>query len=821
MKTKIYIWAFLLFFSLSLMAQNNHYYYYKGQKKYLTLDKSSADINVKNTLNKSSLRNSYKLRDFTLENDNSLNKPSTYKYAKITFQNKLTDVEYFEKLKLIKSRSDVRTVSPNFKESNGKKIGMSDYLYVKLKKIGDYQTLVSIASQKKVSIIEQNRFMPLWYTLRCTEKTIENTLEVANSFFETGLFASAIPDLLVDDLILCANDTNFGDLWGLNNSSNPNIDINACNAWTITEGNGVNVAVLDQGIELTHNDLQSNISQNSYDTESNSSPSQIFGNHGTHVAGTVAAIKDNNLQVVGIAPQSTLISISNSLAATPNSRIRRADGINWAWQNGAHIINNSWGSAVQYDVIDDAIENALNNGRNGLGTIVVFASGNNFGGVGYPANSNSNILAVGSITSAGNRSNFSNFGNELDVVAPGSAILLTINNNGTDTFDGTSMVAPHVAGIAALILSVNPNLTVQEVNAIIESTAQKVGGYSYSSKSNRPNGTWNNKMGYGLVDAYAAVQMALSSLVDGPSTICRGQQATYSYSGSFPKGSTISWSPYVTSGQGTTQVTIGAFTGNSSMAIKANVTINGITTTYQKIAKVQTSANLINPTIKIADDNPTYLTCCGRTNTFTHAVSNIKTQNIEWDFNVYYKNPRDFYGFGKKGFLGQITAKKNTYAPLIVSARARQISNSKCGLPSKWSNSITRYYGTVSSNRYARSFSTNVSEFNTKTPINIKFQQKDSKLIIKILDIYEWLDLSYSNKDLTNKEAKKIRRILKNVESFKNVTVKIFDLTGNKVLQRKLPKGFHNINLNRFRNGIYLIKFSYGNLKGTKKIIKN
>lgn len=508
MKTKIYISAFLLFFSISLMAQSNQYYYYKGQKKYLTLDKSSADINVKNNLNKSSLKNSYKLRDFTLEDDNSLNKPSTYKYAKITFQNKLTDVEYFEKLKLIKSRSDVRTVSPNFKGGNGKKIGMSDYLYVKLKKIGDYQTLVSIASQKKVSIIEQNRFMPLWYTLRCTEKTIENTLEVANSFFETGLFASAIPDLLVDDLILCANDTNFGDLWGLNNSSNPNIDINACNAWAITQGNGINVAVLDQGIELTHNDLQSNISQNSYDTESNSSPSQIFGNHGTHVAGTVAAIKDNNLQVVGVAPQSTLISISNSLAGTPNSRIRRADGINWAWQNGADVINNSWGSAVQYDVIDDAIENALNNGRNGLGTIVVFASGNDFGGVGYPANSNSNILAVGSITSTGNRSNFSNFGNELDVVAPGSAILSTINNNETDTFNGTSMAAPHVAGIAALILSVNPDLTVQEVNTIIESTAQKVGGYSYSNNSNRPNGTWDDEMGYGLVDAHAAVQMA-------------------------------------------------------------------------------------------------------------------------------------------------------------------------------------------------------------------------------------------------------------------------------------------------------------------------
>ena len=542
MKTKFYISIFLLFFSLSLMAQSNHYYYYKGQKKYLTLDKSSADINVKNTLNKSSLKNSYELKDFTLEDDNSLNKLSQYKYAKITFQNILTDVEYFEKLELIKSRSDVRTVSPNFKGNNGQKIGMSDYLYVKLKKTDDYQTLVSIASQKKVSIIEQNRFMPLWYTLRCNENTTENTLQITNYFFETSLFASAIPDLLVDDSILCANNTDFGDLWGLNNSSNPNIDINVCNAWTITEGNGVNVAVLDQGIELTHDDLQSNISQNSYDTESNSSPSQIFGNHGTHVAGTIAAIKDNNLQVVGVAPQSTLMSISNSLAGTPNSRIRRADGINWAWQNGADVINNSWGSAVQYDVIDDAIENALINGRNGLGTIVVFASGNDFGGVGYPANSNSNILAVGSIISTGNRSNFSNFGDELDVVAPGSAILSTINNNGTDTFNGTSMAAPHVAGVVALILSVNPGLTAQEVNTIIESTAQKVGGYSYSNNSNRSNGTWNNEMGYGLVDAYAAVQMAQqfsNAELDDIDIVCYNNSKTIQLSNN--QNNPVSW----------------------------------------------------------------------------------------------------------------------------------------------------------------------------------------------------------------------------------------------------------------------------------------
>ena len=599
MKTKFIISIFLLLLSLPLMAQNNYYYYYKGQKKYLTLDKSSADISVKNTLNKSSLKNSYELRDFTLVDDKSLNKPSTYKYAKITFQNKLTDEEYFEKLELIKSQSDIRTVSPNFRGKRGKKIGMSDYLYVKLKEIDDYQALISLASQKKLSIIEQNRFMPLWYTLRCTENTVGNTLEIANLLFETGLFASAVPDLLTYDDIVCANDDNFGDLWGLNNSNNQNIDINACDAWLITEGAGVNVGVIDQGIEFSHNDLSNNLSPISYDTESNSSPSQTYGDHGVHCAGTIGAIKDNSLQVVGVAPKSTLFSISNSLGGNANSRIKRADGINWAVQNGIDIINNSWSSGVQFDIIDDAIDNALINGRNGLGTIMVFAVGNdNSSPVSYPANYHPDILAVGSITSSGSKSSFSNIGEELDIVAPGSSILSTGLNNSITTKSGTSMAAPHVVGIAALILSVNPNLTVQEVNRIIESTAKKIGAYSYSNNSNRPNGTWNVEMGYGLVDAYASVKSVFGNpSVSGSSMLCYSGNS-YSIS-NLPADATISWttSSSITrvSNQGSNPCTFRA-TGsntNSNGIITANITLNGHTISVTKSVDVGTEPPLI------------------------------------------------------------------------------------------------------------------------------------------------------------------------------------------------------------------------------------
>jgi hypothetical protein len=202
---------------------------------------------------------------------------------------------------------------------------------------------------------------------------------------------------------------------------------------------------------------------------------------------------------------------------------------------------------------------------------LVFASGNQSPAIDYPANSNPNIITVGAIASSGNRSSFSGFGNELDVVAPGSSILSTIPNQGTASWNGTSMAAPHVAGIAALILSVNPDLTVQEVNTIIESTAQKVGGYSYSNNSNRPNGIWNNEMGYGLVDAYAAVQMAqqfTNAELEDIAIVCYNDSKTIQLSNN--QNNPVTW-------QTSSNVTISS-SNNNSITVRAsysNSTGNG------------------------------------------------------------------------------------------------------------------------------------------------------------------------------------------------------------------------------------------------------
>lgn len=329
------------------------------------------------------------------------------------------------------------------------------------------------------------------------------------------------------------------------------------------------VAVLDHGLELNHPDFN-NISPISFDTETGLAPSQVRGPHGVAVAGVIGATTNNGLGVAGIAPNVQLMSISNNLILEPLISQRLSNGINFAWQNGAAVINNSWGhnAITQQELINDAINNAVTQGRGGLGTIVVFASGNdNSSTISFPSN-NANVIAVGAIGRTASRASFSNFGTGLDVVAPGVEITTT-DRQGTagfntavspggdvTTVDGTSFAAPQVAGIAALILSINPNLTLQQVRNIIQSTTDKVGGVTYTINAGEQAGlTWNNQMGYGRVNAFSAVQAALPT-ISGSSFVCTsGSQFTLN---NMPVGATATWTATpanlfaVSSGSGTT-----------------------------------------------------------------------------------------------------------------------------------------------------------------------------------------------------------------------------------------------------------------------------
>ena len=565
------------------MAQNGdqeYFYYYNDEKIYLEINTNSVFVsgNNQNSIENAEISSYLDISNATTVKEDKtrqkLNKPinapinnaSRY-WSEIELNTTASSEEYFEKIENVRRSTDL-LVAPFFRAASGKKVGLTNYFYVKLKDESDFDLLVELAERHSIEIVGYNKFMPLWFTMSVTSQS-DDALQMANFFFETGYFEHAQPDLMVDMSMNSRNrklnnvnvksntaletfDDFFEDQWGLRNTGQHGgtygIDINAEDAWGLTTGDyNTIVAVIDEGIELDHPDLANNIA-GSFDAVSGTFPSQVYGAHGTSCGGIVGAIDNNGIGISGVAPDAGLFSVSISFGSTTLYQ-DLADAINWSWINGAAVLSNSWGGGPPFSIVDDAINSALANGRGGLGSVVVFATGNdNVQDVSWPADSNPDILAVGAMSPCAERKNTSscdgetnwgsNYGSEIDIVAPG-VLIPTTDRQGdlsgscveynpdpcypgpnysdldyTNDFNGTSSATPHVAGVAGLMLSINPDLTAIEVNEIIELTAQKVGGYNYSNTGGHPNGPWNIEMGYGLVNAYGAVNSAQNSCVE-------------------------------------------------------------------------------------------------------------------------------------------------------------------------------------------------------------------------------------------------------------------------------------------------------------------
>lgn len=491
-------------------ADATHYYWYQGEKVALTLNTEYVNVVVDKNLLKSTSASSV-FQNFQVQNDSLLDG----KILKLRIVTKTVASEYSQTINNLKLNKQVKHVLPYFDRADAEPIGTSDVFYLKLKDAQDFMTMKSLADGKNVKVVKEVPNMPLWYILSIEDSSFENAIDASNYFYETGDFEDVDPAFMFNfKPSAVPNDPMFGQLWGLKNNSYPGIDINATAAWDLTRGAGAKVAVVDQGIDPNHNDLKANFYSLSYDAQSGTSPSVYkSGNtHGTHVAGTVAAVRNNNLQVVGVAPESKIMRVSHDLYSSSTISAELASGINWAWQNGADVITNSWGDQggalygqLQSAILEEAIVNAMTKGRNGLGCVVTFAAGNKSPKMDYPGTFHDDILTVGSIDSNGSKSSFSGYGVKLDVVAPGNGILSTLPNNSTGSMSGTSMATPHVAGVAALVISKNPSFTRLQVVSAIEGSAKKLANYTFNTTSGRPNGTWNNQVGYGLVDAYAAI----------------------------------------------------------------------------------------------------------------------------------------------------------------------------------------------------------------------------------------------------------------------------------------------------------------------------
>ncbi len=256
------------------------------------------------------------------------------------------------------------------------------------------------------------------------------------------------------------NDPKVGSQWQYNNtkySTTNKGDIDAYEAWnggsTTTWDGGTTgvsstaIAILDTGIKEEHEDLTGKVTKRVNYTDS-STNDDVHG-HGTHVAGSAAALTNNEKGVAGTCPSCALynVKVLGDTGSGYNSWI--ANGITWATDNGAQVINMSLGGSSSSSTLQSAVDYAWSKG-----VIVVAAAGNsNTNAQHYPA-AYTNAIAVGATDDTDAKASFSNYGSSwVDVAAPGVGILSTTNDGGYQTKNGTSMATPHVAGEAGLIWS--------------------------------------------------------------------------------------------------------------------------------------------------------------------------------------------------------------------------------------------------------------------------------------------------------------------------------------------------------------------------------
>lgn len=297
------------------------------------------------------------------------------------------------------------------------------------------------------------------------------------------------------------SDFEFRRQWGLNNTGQtggvPGADIRALEAWAVTVGSSnVVVAIIDTGIDYFHPDLEANIwvnpgeiPGNGLDDDGNGRVDDVHGFdfvsddgdplddnvHGTHVAGILGAVGNNETGVVGVAWSVRLMALKAFDESGGGTLDDTLAAVAYATSEGARIINASWGTTTRSRALDEVVAAAVNHG-----TIFVAAAGNNGNDLGFYPAAVPQVIAVGATDAQDRSANFSNFGRYVDVMAPGDSIYSTTPDASWGTLSGTSMAAPHVSGLVALMLARRPEFTPAEVISILRSTADELTGVRFS-----------------------------------------------------------------------------------------------------------------------------------------------------------------------------------------------------------------------------------------------------------------------------------------------------------------------------------------------------
>ncbi len=361
--------------------------------------------------------------------------------------------------------------------------------------IDSYRPILSDSHAIKKHKTRLHRTFLLRFSLTANLLKLKTALEESNLIEE--VVYNYLRPTLADRIV--PNDPKFKEQWGLPLMQLPK-------GWKIEKGSrDVIIAIVDSGIDYRHDDLVSKvwvnpneIPDNGIDDDENGYIDDVHGwdftdapslqaegdytvgdnepidesGHGTHVAGIAGALPDNGIGIAGVAWNCSLMAVRAGLSLGGGARMQDDDSaaaIVYAADNGANIINMSWGSKQQSYVIKDAINYAHKHG-----VVLVGAAGNSGESDSiFPAGFRK-VISVASSNQNRERFYKSNFGASVDISAPGNAILSTHINNGYRTLTGTSMAAAHVSGVAALMLSKRPSLTHEEIRHILINSADVI-----------------------------------------------------------------------------------------------------------------------------------------------------------------------------------------------------------------------------------------------------------------------------------------------------------------------------------------------------------
>ena len=446
-------------------------------------------------------------------------------------------------IKTLSVQKQFQYAAPLF-SCNGSKITVIPEIVVRVKSDIHVDRLQLLCRKVGCTIIHPMEFTTQEYLLGVQGPNAEAVFTAVNELNKIPWIEWAAPNVAFSPKLcgqVIPNDEYFPLQWHLHNTGQiigtPTMDINAPEAWEITTGDpNIVVAVLDTGVDTSHPDLVNNLVPG-YDFYSNDDlPDPVGGgglaSHGTICSGLIAAEGNNFIGVTGVTWKCKIMPIRTNIwdswYVAPESEI--ATAIRWAAVHGADILSNSWGYLVPLPIIHSAFVDVTKSGgigRDGKGCIVFGASGNDNDSLQWPERY-SEVISVGATDDNDLRRHYSNYGPDLDIVAPSGG-----DNFNADTakewiwstdisgsrgynmapFDpseldyaaegGTSCACPIVAGVAALMLSIEPELTNDEVRHFLERSAKDLG-----------NPGRDDYYGWGRVDARAALDMVLAKRCD-------------------------------------------------------------------------------------------------------------------------------------------------------------------------------------------------------------------------------------------------------------------------------------------------------------------